>query len=66
MVQDGNFTLSFRKVRVSLGTYRYMREKLHEISYQFAQYEGLKGTLHMENFDPDDPRQSYYFTVDIE
>ena len=66
MVQDGNFTLSFRKVRVSLGTYRYMREKLHEISYQFDQYEGLKGTLHMENFDPDDPRQSYHFTVDIE
>ena len=66
MVQDGNFTLSFRKVRVSLGTYRYMREKLHEISYQFAQYEGLKGTLHMENFDPDDQRQSYHFTVDIE
>ena len=66
MVQDGNFTLSFRKVRVSLGTYRYMREKLHEISYQFDQYEGLKGTLHMEDFDPDDPRQSYHFTVDIE
>ena len=66
LVQDGQFTLSFRKVRVSLGSYDHMLEKLHEITYQYDYYEGLSGTLHMENFDPDDPGQSYWFTVDTD
>ena len=65
-VSDGEFTISFRKVRVSLGTSDYMLEKLHEISYQFDHYEGLSGTLHMEAFDPDDPGQSYWFSVDTD
>lgn len=65
-VTDGEFTVSFRKVRVMLGGYEYMREKLHEISYQYDQYEGLKGTLHMEGYDPDERGQSYWFVVDPE
>ena len=65
-VSDGSFTLSFRSVRVSLGTYQYMREKLNETSYIFDQFEGLKGTLHMEDFDPDDPKKGVHFTVDTE
>ena len=65
-VEEDRFTLTFRKVRVSLGTYDNMVEKLHEITYQYDYYEGLSGTLHMEDFDPDQPGQSYWFTVDTE
>lgn len=65
-VQGTQFTLSFRKVRVSLGGYENMLEKLHEITYQYDQYEGLSGVLHMEDFDPDDPYRSYWFSVDTE
>ena len=63
---EGQFTISFGTVRVSLGGYTDMLEKMHEISYMFPQYEGLSGTLHMENFDPDDPDQSYWFSVDTD
>ena len=64
--QEGRFTLSFRNVRVSLGSFAHMREKLNEITYQYDYYEGLKGTLHMEDFDPDEPGQSYWFVVDTD
>ncbi len=65
-VLKGEFTVSFRKVRVILGGYEYMREKMYEISYQYSQYDGLHGTLHMEEFDPAEAGQTYWFVVDPE
>ena len=61
---DGSYLLSFGDVKVSLGSMDHMSEKIYEVSFQYPKYEGLKGTLHMENFDGTNASKGFTFTVD--
>ncbi len=50
-IQNGSLCLDIGDVTVSLGTDDYLREKLTELMSQIPAFEGLKGTLHLEDYD---------------
>ena len=37
---------------ISLGSSSYLEEKLERLSYILPEIEGMQGTLHLENFSP--------------
>lgn len=55
--------LAFQSVNVALGSSDHLREKLEEVVCQYLYYEGLKGTLHMENYDGSNSGKGFYFTT---
>ena len=63
-VSENDYLLTFGAVHVNLGENRYMLEKITEVSAQYRKYEGLKGTLHMENYNGKNGASGFYFTVE--
>lgn len=51
-----NATLYFGKVKVMLGGNENLSEKIHELTQVYPNLIGLVGTLHMEEFEPDNPK----------
>lgn len=51
-----NATLYFDKVRVMLGGNDNLSEKIHELTQVYPKLIGLSGVLHMEEFEPDNPK----------
>lgn len=51
-----NATLYFGKVKVMLGGSENLSEKIHELTQVYPNLIGLVGTLHMEEFEPDNPK----------
>lgn len=61
---DGSFALEFDDVTVVLGSAAYLTQKISILNSQFPYYEGLKGTLHMEDFDGNEEAERFYFEVE--
>ncbi|MBO7364135.1 MAG: hypothetical protein J6U26_02260, partial [Lachnospiraceae bacterium] len=57
------FTLVIGDVRVSIGKAEDLDQKLQEVNAQMPSYRGLKGVLHMEDWDESDPHRVFYFEV---
>lgn len=51
-----NATLYIGNVRVMLGGNENQSEKIHELTQVYPKLVGLSGVLHMEEFEPDNPR----------
>ncbi|MGN0480545.1 MAG: cell division protein FtsQ/DivIB [Lachnospiraceae bacterium] len=49
-------TLYFGKVKVMIGGNDNLSEKIHELAQVYPSLIGLEGTLHMEEFEPDNPK----------
>ena len=52
-------TLYFDNARVSLGSDAFIDEKINEMHLLLPKLEGLKGTLHMENYSGEDTNFSF-------
>ncbi len=50
---SGNITLYFNSAKVYLGTSENLDEKINKLQYLLPKLNGLKGTLHMENYSGD-------------
>ncbi|MBR3036092.1 MAG: hypothetical protein IKI54_02220 [Lachnospiraceae bacterium] len=61
--EDGTYTLDFQDVQVKIGTSAALSAKLKEITYQMPNYSGLKGILHMEDYDGTQENPYFYFEV---
>ncbi|MBP5224968.1 MAG: hypothetical protein J6Z38_05235 [Lachnospiraceae bacterium] len=57
------YSLFFKDVEVRIGTTENLSGKLSEIVYQLPKYEGLKGILHMEDYDGKTEKPYFYFEV---
>ena len=62
-VEDGQFCLKMDDVIVNLGTDESLREKLTELGSQIPKLSGLKGTLHLENYDSSKSAGRFTFEV---
>ena len=62
-IRNGSFCLDFGEVTVSLGTDQYLREKLTELQNQIPSFAGLKGTLHLEDYDGGKNTDRFTFEV---
>lgn len=62
--RDGGYFLSLADVTVAYGKAEYLNEKAEALLAQEPYYEGLKGTLHMEEYDGSKETQKFYFTVE--
>lgn len=51
-----NATLYFGNVKVLLGDNNNLSEKMHELKLLFPNLIGLAGTLHMEEYSPENPK----------
>lgn len=56
---SGDVTLYFDDARVSLGNDDFIDEKINEMHLLLPKLEGLKGTLHMENYSGEDTNFSF-------
>lgn len=54
VTDNRNFTLSYGKVKVSFGTATNLNEKIVRLEKILPQVEGLRGTLHMEEWTNED------------
>jgi len=61
---EGCYFIHFTDIIVSLGDVLHVESKLRVVQDQMNYYEGLTGTLHLENFDPDSSFERYVFEVD--
>lgn len=59
---DGIVTLTLQNVKVLLGSCENLTDTLYELRQMLPQLEGMKGTLHLENFSSD--RTSIIFQED--
>ena len=50
--ENQNIILVFDDYNISLGSSSYLEEKLERLSYILPEIEGMQGTLHLENFSP--------------
>ena len=48
-----NVTMYVDNIRILLGDYSTITEKVYEVSQMMPQMQGLSGTLYMENFSED-------------
>ena len=55
-------TLYFEDIRVQLGKSQYLEEKISEFKDLVPNLSGLKGVLHLEDYDPS--KDSIIFTKD--
>lgn len=62
--RDGGYFLIVGDVTVAYGKAEYLNEKAEALLAQTPYYEGLKGTLHMENYDGSRETEKFYFTVE--
>ena len=62
LAADNTTTLYFEDVRVMLGKSEYMAEKISEFKDLVPNLSGLKGVLHLEDYDPS--KDSIIFTKD--
>ena len=60
---EKKYVLVLGDVEVSIGTSENLEAKLREIGYQMPKYEGLKGILHMEDYDGRTEKPYFYFEV---
>ena len=49
---DQTMTLRYEEVRIDIGTERLLDEKMSRAAAILPQLEGMKGTLHLENYSP--------------
>ena len=62
LAADKTMTLYFEDVRVQLGKSQYLEEKISEFKDLVPNLNGLKGVLHLEDYDPS--KDSIIFTKD--
>ncbi len=63
-IKNGQFYLRFGLVNVNLGKDVYLKEKVIVLKSQVPQFEGLRGTLHLENYDGSEAEERFTFEVD--
>ncbi len=61
--ENHSYSLCFKDVEVCIGNSENLLQKLAEITYQLPKYDGLKGILHMEDYDGKTEKPYFYFEV---
>ncbi len=64
--RDGGYFITVNDVTVAYGKAEYLNEKAEALNAQTPYYEGLRGTLHMEDYDGSRETEKFYFTVENE
>jgi len=62
---DGGVFLHFTDITVSLGDAGNAEAKLRVVREQMGVFEGLSGTLHLENYDPESSAERYVFEMEV-
>jgi len=63
---DGLLHLRLNNIDISLGGIENAESKIRVVNDQKDLYEGLNGTLHLENYDPGNANERYVFEVSTE
>ena len=65
-VANGEYHLRIGEIDVELGSAEHAEDKIRIVRDQSSYYEGLSGTLHLENYRPDALNEKYVFEVKTE